>query len=452
MVEKNDQDYPFIKETIKKRPVDKGALFRKLATAAVCGVLFGLFAAVTIVMVTPRLQQVWGGGNAQAEQTIQLSPSAESASQTTDGQTGKNGTASASSADSGSGKASQAASGAGGDTAQKGVSGALTGSEEAPAADLDGVYETVKAIAREPRKALVRVAGLSDDSDLLDDSFLTYGDAEGVVFLKNDSGFYILISSEELLDTVQFRITFSDGSAAVGEQRGADPRTNLIVLYVPAENLEEDTVKNIPAVTLSSDDDLDQAQPVIAIGNPAGDMDSLVFGYITSLFSKRAVADAEYQLITTNMVGSREGGGILLDEYGKTTGLILTNDEDEPSIVRALSAAQLRPLLEMLSNGEKIRYTGIIGGTITPSQAKNLDIPEGVYVDSVEPDSPAMTAGIQSGDILFRADGTEITTMEEYSTLLQKLDEGHRLNLTLYRRSPAGEYVEVEFSVSIKEK
>ena len=438
MVKKNDQDYPFIKETIKKRPVDKGALFRKLATAAVCGVLFGLFAAVTIVMVTPRLQQVWGGGNAQGKQTIQLSPSAENASQTADGQTEKNGIVSTSDA--------------GGDTAQKGVSGALTGSEEAPAADLDGVYETVKAIAREPRKALVRVAGLSDDSDLLDDSFLTYGDAEGIVFLKNDSGFYILISSEDLLDTAQFRITFSDGSAAMGEQRGADPRTNLIVLYVPAENLEEDTVKNVPAVTLSSDTDLKQAQPVIAIGNPAGDMDSLVFGYITSLFSRRAVADAEYQLITTNMVGSREGGGILLDEYGKMTGLILTNDEEEPSIVRALSAAQLRPLLEMLSNGEKIRYTGIIGGTITPSQAKNLNIPEGVYVDSVEPDSPAMTAGIQSGDILFRADGTEIATMEEYSTLLQKLDEGHRLKLTLYRRSPAGEYVEVEFSVSIKEK
>ena len=29
MVERNDQDYPFIKETIKKRPVNKKAQYRK---------------------------------------------------------------------------------------------------------------------------------------------------------------------------------------------------------------------------------------------------------------------------------------------------------------------------------------------------------------------------------------------------------------------------------------
>ena len=43
-----------------------------------------------------------------------------------------------------------------------------------------------------PRRALVRISAAGEDADLLDDSFLDYGDEEGFVFLKNSDAFYIL--------------------------------------------------------------------------------------------------------------------------------------------------------------------------------------------------------------------------------------------------------------------
>ena len=46
------------------------------------------------------------------------------------------------------------------------------------------IYEDVLKVAEEPRKALVRVSGISEDSDLLDQSFLSYGNEEGIVFWK----------------------------------------------------------------------------------------------------------------------------------------------------------------------------------------------------------------------------------------------------------------------------
>ena len=53
MVDKKDQDYPFIKETIKERPIDKKTVLRRLAMAASCGIVFGICAVVTVMAFVP---------------------------------------------------------------------------------------------------------------------------------------------------------------------------------------------------------------------------------------------------------------------------------------------------------------------------------------------------------------------------------------------------------------
>ena len=78
--------------------------------------------------------------------------------------------------------------------------------------------------------------------------------------------------------------------------------------------------------------------------------------------------------------------------------------------------------------------------------------PEGIYVDSVESDSPEMTAGVQSGDIVHTLDGQEIRSMDDYSSMLQSLNRGSKVKLEIYRRNSYGTYVNVELNVIIKEK
>ena len=73
-------------------------------------------------------------------------------------------------------------------------------------------------------------------------------------------------------------------------------------------------------------------------------------------------------------------------------------------------------------------------------------------MNSVEANSPAMSSGIQNGDIIHTLGDTEITTMEEYSEKLQSMDAGTRTTVSLYRRTPSGEYVNVILNISIKEK
>ena len=152
------------------------------------------------------------------------------------------------------------------------------------------------------------------------------------------------------------------------------------------------------------------------------------------------------------MAAGNDGGGVLLDMDGKMIGIILDHEEEKSCVIRAVSVAQLGTLLEKLSNGEPICYAGLIGTTISQIQSESRDIPGGVYIDRVESNSPAMVAGVQSGDILHRINGEEITTMREYSIRLQNMKPGQQAELTVYRKNPSGEYVDVELDVLIKQK
>ena len=307
-------------------------------------------------------------------------------------------------------------------------------------------------IAEEPRRALVRISAAGEDSDLLDDSFLEYGDEEGFVFLKNSEAFYILTVSDQMQEADKFTVTFSDGTVTDGILCKKDLRTGFFVIKVPFTSVDEETQEKIPAAPLVAADDMKQTESVIAIGSPSGDYDSLMGGTITSVTGTLKVADEEYGMLTTDMVGSEEGGGILLNSSGEVAGIIWNQEEDRTNVIRAVETAQLRPLLESMANGEDICYIGIMGATISSYQSENLDVPRGIYVDAVDEDSPAMTAGIQNGDILHALDGQEVQSMEEYASVLQGLNKGTRTTVNVYRKNPSGEYEDVQLKVTIKEK
>lgn len=426
MVKRNDrksdsENYPFIKETIKERPSDRKLLVRKFLTAAVCGVIFGGCAAGTASVLFSEVIESMGDSE-EKHIDVTLAPSV---AVTPDAQEGA-------SAD---------------DMAQANVA------EEKPAErGTDSWADQVRQAAETPRKALVRIAALSRDSDLLDDSFLKYGEEEGFVFLKNAEAFYIMTYSDQMDDAGTFQVTFSNGDMADAQLCKKDVRTGFYVFRVPFTEVKDATKEDIPVAVLSAEDNMEQMDSVIAVGSPTGDYDSLVSGTVTSTTGFMKIADEEYGMLTTDMVGEEEGGGLLLNMSGEVVGIICNQDSEDSSVIRAVEASQLRPLLESMANSEDICYIGIQGATISKYQSENLNIPRGVYVDSVEEESPAMAAGVQNADIIHSLDGEEFISMEEYSAILQNLIKGSRVKLEVYRKNPYGTYVNVELKVVIKEK
>lgn len=411
----SSENYSFIKETIKEQPTDRKRLAGKFLTAAVCGVIFGACAAGTMALIVPKALERFGTAPDQ-KAVVTLTPSVKAEQVTPTPEA----------------------------TEQEKTS--------ASTAWQNDLSDGMSQIAEEPRRALVRISAAGEDSDLLDDSFLEYGDEEGFVFLKNSEAFYILTVSDQMQEADKFTVTFSDGAVTDGILCKKDLRTGFFVIKVPFTSVDEETQEKIPAAPLVAADDMKQTESVIAIGSPSGDYDSLMGGTITSVTGTLKVADEEYGMLTTDMVGSEEGGGILLNSSGEVAGIIWNQEEDRTNVIRAVETAQLRPLLESMANGEDICYIGIMGATISSYQSENLDVPRDVYVDAVDEDSPAMTAGIQNGDILHALDGQEVQSMEEYASVLQGLNKGTRTTVNVYRKNPFGEYEDVQLKVTIKEK
>ena len=415
---KSSQDTrPFIKETIKEPPSDKKTIAKKLLLASVSGVLFGACAVATMAFFYPKLINV-SKDQKNTAAAVTISPTEEkketdifSATVTP--------------------KAEQ---------------------NQPEVRDDDTSGTELLAIAEEPRKALTRVAALRKDADLLDDSFLDYGDEEGLVFLKNTESLYILTVSDNEEESGTFHVTFSNGASADGRLCKKDPRTGFMVISVSADDLSRQDLEEIPAASLDIFGQVEQMQQVIAIGSPVGNYDSLVAGTVTSTSGRLKTADEEYTLFSTDMVGSREGDGVLLNLDGRVAGIIYHSEDETTDVIRAVPVSQISSLLETLANQQKICYIGIQGATISEFQSSNLSIPRGIYVNSVEENSPAMSAGIQNGDIVHKLDEVEVATMDQYSEKLQSMEPGTKTTISVYRRNPSGEYVNVTLNVSIKEK
>lgn len=135
---------------------------------------------------------------------------------------------------------------------------------------------------------------------------------------------------------------------------------------------------------------------------------------------------SEYHLLTTDIMGNSEGSGVLVNLDGKIVGVIAQSfsGEADTGVVTALSISDLRKLIEQLSNNEDLIYLGVRGQDISSSLAQKTGIPTGIYVNSVEEDSPAMNAG----DPERRCDceSGEMKVSRQLSRLRTRLDQSKK--------------------------
>lgn len=441
------QDYQFIKETIKKRPPDIWRLLKKGAAVLIGGAFFGLCAAVVFAWAAPRLlERLTGGEDPAKEVSLVMDPTDD----TTDPADVRAAEPAAGDLESDAEALVQAdgAAAADGNTAESADTAESAGSDDA-LAQYQQVYSQALEVSQTARKALVRVFGQSDSENLLDDSLLSSGNAEGIIILETDTYLYILSDWQPVDGTKSLLVAFSDDSTAKGYLCRADERIGLSVIRVLESELSEDTRNSIEAAELDETYDLQQAEAVIAIGSPSGEFDGVQYGVVTSVTQRLSLRDVEYSRITTNMQGCSDSSGVLLNTEGKIVAVITRADGDDTDFIRALPIRQLCPMIEQMANKKRVRCLGVYGISITEEQAQELGIPQGVYVEKVDRSSTAMTAGLQRGDIITALDGERIYDMHIYTGYLQSCDVGQEIKVTVQRSNGDGELGEMELTITV---
>ena len=164
-------------------------------------------------------------------------------------------------------------------------------------------------------------------------------------------------------------------------------------------------------------------------------------------------ADGQYGVICTDITGTEEESGLILNMEGEAIGIV------SPSMTKAQSdmhisgfcISDVKDAIERLSNGKGVPYTGIRAADVT-EEMQEQGFPKGISVTEAEADSPAMAAGIQSGDIITEIDGVEIENYTAYHHALMKKEEGDSLTLRGCRQGTGGEYVDIDFTVRVGTK
>ena len=231
----------------------------------------------------------------------------------------------------------------------------------------------------------------------------------------------------------------------------SDPNTGLEIVGVPLDTLSDNTADDIQMAKLGNSSSKSLVgTPVIAIGSPLGIDGSEAYGLITSTSTEEQMTDMNAHLLTTDIYGSRSASGVIINYSGSVLGIITDaySSDDTANIIMTYSISDVKDLIERLANGQDKAYLGIYGTDVTDDANEQLGIPMGMYVTKTDVGSPAMEAGIQSGDVITKFGTSDITGYSDYSDALSKSQPEDDTVVTVQRYAK-GEYTEMTFDVTL---
>lgn len=316
--------------------------------------------------------------------------------------------------------------------------------------DYEKMYQQLMQIGNQVSKSLVDISAVKTDTDWFDEALTSHKSVAGLIIGDNGMELLILTEHEKVKDG-DLKVRFYDHTEAAGTLKKYDSNTGLAVISVNLSDVDSSTREVISYAELGSSKSLRSGQPVIVVGNPTGSNGSLLFGNLTSVTQTAELYDSSYNILTTDILKSSNGSGVVADWSGKIIGLLQekTEVEGQDNTIQAYGISDVKDLIEHLSNNQDIVYMGIVGADVTTSISEQENIPIGVYVSEVSLDSPAITAGIQPGDIITEINGQAIVNLKDIVATLLKCSSGQTVDVR-YKRADASGYQDLQASVTLK--
>lgn len=433
--EKESESFQFMQEKIKERPINKKKLLRRMIITAAMALIFGLIACFTFFWMEPIISN-WLYPEEEPE--IVRFPEEEEETMPEDIiQTEE--------------EAHQAEKE---ENAQIQPTDSTITVYETVGLTVDdyvNLYGELSVIAQEAQRFMVNVTGVTSDVNWFNDIYENKAQTSGVIVADNGVELLILANERAIGKQQNLLITFHDGSVIAAEKKQVDANTGLCILGVDLDLIPEETMEDLAIATLgSSSVSTLSAEPVIAIGSHAGTSGSVSYGMITSNAAVLQMKDVNYRLLTTDMYGSVNSTGVLINLKGQVLGIIDNsyNEKGLENQISAIGITELKRMIEALSNEKTRAYLGIYGVDITAALSESLNMPRGAYVESFEMGSPAMICGIQASDIIIGVDDIVVNSMADLTSALGRYEPEDVVTISLQRVIPNG-YREMQVEVTL---
>ncbi len=242
----------------------------------------------------------------------------------------------------------------------------------------------------------------------------------------------ILTNSHVIQKAGTIKVVLQDEREFEARIVGADPDSDLAVLKI-------DSKDRLPAIKMGSSENLMIGETVIAIGNPFGFSHTVTTGVISAINrSIRAQDRVFHNFIQIDAsINPGNSGGPLLNINGDLIGINTAIYAKAQGIGFAIPIGKARKIIsDLIQYGEVIQaWIGITVQNMDESLARYLKVPgnKGIVIKTVEPKSPANTAGMQESDIIVTIDNRKINSIDDYKSVTKSIAAGDTLQAMLWR-------------------
>jgi serine protease DegS len=223
---------------------------------------------------------------------------------------------------------------------------------------------------------------------------------------------HIVTNHHVIANADEIRVQLADGRTAVATIVGRDPDTDLAVLQIK--------LRNLPIMPLGRSDHLKVGDVVLAIGDPLGLSQTVTHGIVSATSRQQlGVATLEDFIQTDAPINFGNSGGALIDTNGELVGIntaIVAKNLGVEGIGFAIPVNMVRGVVsEIIAKGRVVRgWIGIVPEDVSDEQASQLGLAHGgVVVATLYLGSPAVQAGLRSGDIVTQIDGARVMSAQE---------------------------------------
>jgi serine protease Do len=256
------------------------------------------------------------------------------------------------------------------------------------------------------------------------------GLGSGVVL---DADGHILTNNHVVAEADEIRVRLADETEYVARIVGTDPKSDIAVIVVEADELTPATMGDSSALHVG--------QWVLAVGSPFG-LEQTVSAGIVSATGRGSMGIVDYAdfIQTDAAINPGNSGGPLIDLQGRVVGIntaIASATGGSHGIGFAIPANMAEQIAEQLiAEGRVVRgYLGVMIGPLDAELAESFEYPgdDGVLLQDVVPGGPADRAGLRSGDIVVRRDGESVDDVVAFRNEIAALSPGGTTVLQVWR-------------------
>jgi serine protease Do len=258
---------------------------------------------------------------------------------------------------------------------------------------------------------------------------IEHGVGSGVIVTKDG---YILTNNHVVDGATVVKVTLTDGREFTAKVIGRDPKTDVAVVKIDADNL--------PVVPMADSGNVKVGDVVLAVGNPFGVGQTVTQGIISAKDrGDMGIEDYEDFIQTDAAINPGNSGGALVDIDGRLVGIntaILSHSGGSQGVGFAIPSDLAHNVMEsLIENGHVTRgYLGVMIQNLTPELARefNIKTPAGALIGDV-PDGPAKQAGFMDGDVVVKFGDQKITGSQQLQLAVADTKPGVKVPVEIVR-------------------